>query len=159
MPIPIELRDLRERLQDVGMVVVEEPDHVTVRLPYFCSVRIHSVDGRLRFESFFGLVPRTRATMLKIFMFTGFTLAAFTRGMPYALAIAMVGIMAGVYDIIRVIVTEGVVTRASVVYSDLLRERSAAPPSLTGQSMHALGAATPQPTIHDTRDLRVRHER
>ena len=47
MPLLAELVELRQRLQEIGMVVVEEPDHLNVRLPYFCSVRIYLTDGCL----------------------------------------------------------------------------------------------------------------
>lgn len=102
------------------MVVVEEPDHLNVRLPYFCSVRIHLADGCLRFEPFFGVVPRTRSTMAKLFVFTTFTAAAFKAGMPYALGVGIIGIMMGIYDVIRTIATENVISRASSVYTQLL---------------------------------------
>src|SRR3954471_18217902 len=114
MPLDPELVELRHRLQEMGMVVVEEPDRLTVRLPYFCSVRIKLVDGCLRFDPFFGLVPRTRSTMVKLLIYMGFTVAAFKAGVPYALAVGIVGIMLGIYDIIRTIATESVITRAGI---------------------------------------------
>lgn len=145
------------------MIVVEEPDHLTVRLPYFCSVRIYLVDGCLRFEPFFGLVPRTRSTMTKLVMFTGFTLVAFKGGVPWALGIAMIGIMSSIYDVIRLSVTENVISRASLIYAQLVYGAvgpgSAPAPSISSASTRALDSGS-TPTVHSpARDeLRVRRD-
>ena len=145
------------------MVVVEEPDHLTVRLPYFCSVRIYLVDGCLRFEPFFGLVPRTRSTIGKLFVFTSFTVAAFRAGVPYALGIAIVGIMIGIYDIIRTIATENVISRAGIVYTQLLHAER--PPQTFGaptapRALEPGAAASSTPPFSATRDtLHIRGDR
>lgn len=160
MAIPVELRQLRERLQDIGMVVVEEPEWLVVRLPYFCSVRIHFVEGHLRFEPHLGMLPRTRATMTKLLGFTFLTVAAMARGLPLQapIALATIGIMASIYDAIRVVVTEGVITRASAVYSGLVHGQTAN--ALPTQQTRAIGAPNPTnvppPTFTDAHSARLR---
>lgn len=145
------------------MVVVEEPDHLNVRLPYFCSVRIYLTDGCLRFEPFFGLVPRTRSTMGKLVVFTSFTAAAFRAGVPYALGVAVVGIMLGIYDIIRTIATENVITRAGAVYTQLLHGDRARPTIGESTATRELGPGSVPVTTPSTRAtpdaLRIRRDR
>ncbi len=145
------------------MVVVEEPDHLNVRLPYFCSVRIHLVDGCLRFEAFFGLVPRTRSTIGKLGVFTAVTVAAFRAGVPYALGIAVVGIMLGIYDIIRTIATENVITRAGAVYTQLLHGDGSRPTFGESTAMRELGPGSMPFTAPSTRatpdEPRIRRDR
>jgi hypothetical protein len=125
MPISVELVELRARLEEVGMVVVQEPDYLTVRLPYFCSVRIHSDQRRLRFEPYVGMVPRTRATIFKLALLSAVTLTAARIAGPLALGIIGVAILVSLYDIVRVTITENVITRASLVYAQMPRAERA----------------------------------
>lgn len=162
MPPNPELVELRHRLREIGMVVVEERDHLTVRLPYACSVRIYLVDGCLRFEPFFGLVPRTRSTLGKFFIFTSFTVAAFRAGVPHALVVAFVGIMMGIYDVVRTIATENVISRTGIVYAQLLHGERSRPTFPESSATRALApgsmpASASPPTA--TRDeLRMRRD-
>ena len=138
------------------MVVVEEPDHLTVRLPYFCSVHIYLVDGCLRFEPYFGFVPRTRSTVGKLFVFTSFTVAAFKAGVPYALGVAIIGIMLGIYDVIRTIATENVISRTAMVYAQLLHgERPSTPTRVLERGSMPM-SVSPAPTTRD--ELRIRRD-
>lgn len=139
MTIPVELFELRSRLEEVGMVVVEEPNHLTIRLPYFCSVRVYLENGRLRFDPYFGLMARTRSTLIKVI---GVGFAAVLSGIyggPYTIPIIAFGLMAGFYDVIRVIVTENVISRAGAIYSQFLH----APRSDAGGAS-TLGAVRPR---------------
>jgi hypothetical protein len=101
------------------MVVVEEPSYLTVRLPYLCSVRIIFVDGRLRFEPYLGLRPRTQATLLKMGGLGALALVSIRVGAPYAFGVALAALMAGIYDVFRLTITENVITRASLIYAQL----------------------------------------
>jgi hypothetical protein len=161
-PVP-ELIELRHRLEEIGMVVVEEPDHLNVRLPYFCSVRIYLVDGCLRFEPFFGFIPRTRSTMGKLFVFTSFTAAAFRAGVPYALGVGIIGIMLGIYDVIRTIATENVISRAGIVFTQLRHGERSRPTFSASTATRALESGSmpsstpPAPATRD--ELRIRSDR
>lgn len=93
------------------MVVVEEPDHLNVRLPFFCSVRVYADGGRLRFESYFGIVSRVRSTTLKLGGITMAAIIAARYGATSAGIAAFVAVIAGIYDSIRWQVTEHAITR------------------------------------------------
>ena len=163
MTLPPQLVELRGRMREIGMVVVEEPDHLNVRLPYFCSVRVYLIDGCLRFEAFFGLVPRTRSTMGKLGAFTGFTVAALRAGVPYALGVGIIGVMLGIYDVIRTIATENVITRVGIVYAQLLDGERPQPTFRESTAPIALGpgsmASSTSPTLGMHDELRVRPDR
>ena len=97
------------------MVVVEEPDHLNVRLPFFCSVRVYSDSGRLRFESYFGIVSRVRSTTLKLGGVTVLAIAAARYGATSAGIAAFVAVIAGIYDSIRWQLTEHAITRIATL--------------------------------------------
>lgn len=115
MPVPIELIELRARLETAGMVVVQEPDHITVRLPFFCSVHVHFEDGRLRTEAFFGVVPRVRSTMFRLGAATLLTLGLARAGLAYFAGMAVFTVMVGIYDVIRWTLTEQTITRIQLL--------------------------------------------
>lgn len=106
-----ELLDLRARLESAGMVVVQDPDHLTVRLPYFCSVRVYFVDGHLKFDPYFGMVPRVRATAIKGAAMFGLSVSVMKLGTSYLVGMLVLLILAGVYDIVRWLITEQTITR------------------------------------------------
>jgi len=97
------------------MIVVEEPDHLNVRLPFFCSVRVYSDADRLRFESYFGVLSRVRSTSMKLGGLTVLAIASARYGIVYAGAVALLGVIAGVYDSIRWQVTEHAITRVTMI--------------------------------------------
>jgi len=115
MPIPAQLVDLRPRLEAVGMIVVEEPDHLNVRLPFFCSVRVYSDGDRLRFESYFGVAARVKSTVLKLGATTALAIASARFGVGYAGIVGLLAIIAGIYDSIRWQLTEHAVTRITTI--------------------------------------------
>jgi hypothetical protein len=117
MPLPTQLIDLRLRLESVGMIIVEEPDHLNVRLPFFCSVRVYSDGDHLRFESYFGVVGRVKSTVLKLGATTVLAFASAHYGIGYAGALALLAVVAGIYDSIRWQVTEHAITRISTIAS------------------------------------------
>ncbi len=115
MPIPAQLVELRSRLEAAGMIVVEEPDHLAARLPFFCSVRVYSDGDRLRFDSFFGVMARVRSTTLKLGGLTMLALASSHYGVGYAGIVALLAIIAGIYDSIRWQITEHAITRITTL--------------------------------------------
>jgi len=115
MPIPAQLIELRSRLESAGMVVVEEPDHLNVRLPFFCSVRVYPDGERLRFDSFFGVLSRVRSTTLKLGGTTVLAAASAQYGLGYAGLAALAAVVAGIYDSIRWQITEHAITRITTV--------------------------------------------
>ncbi len=153
MPISPELLELRGRLEEVGMVVVEEPNHLTVRLPYFCSVRVFYDNGRLRFAPFLGMLPRTRATLTKLGLFGAVGLASIRVGTPYTVGIVIIAMMFGIYDVFRVTITEHVITRASMIYSQMRRGSS---DSATRARELSGGDNTPRPVLTSGDQMRDR---
>jgi hypothetical protein len=151
MPIPVELLELRGRLEEVGMVVVEEPEHLVVRLPYLCSVRIFADNGRLRFAPYLGLQPRTRATLIKLVGFGAVALLSTRLGESYAVGALVAGVLFGVYDIFRVMLTENVITRASLIYSQMRHGAASVGAAAIGaQRASALNAGNAAPRPSDS---------
>lgn len=112
-----DLVELRARLEDAGVVVVQEPDYLTIRLPFFCSVRVKSNEGRLHLEGFFGLYGRVRSTTLKLIGMAAVAFVAARYGMPYMASMAVLSLMVGFYETIRWILTEHAITRVSTIRS------------------------------------------
>jgi hypothetical protein len=127
MSIPVELVELRWRLESAGVVVVEEPDHLTIRLPFFCSVRVYSDEGRLRVESFFGLVARTRATVMKFGAMALFAAAAIRFGTTYSIGVAIIAVLVAAYEGIRWLITEQATSKAQLIWALSHPERSEGP--------------------------------
>ena len=137
MPIPAQLVDLRARLEAAGMIVVEEPDHLNVRLPFFCSVRVYSDGERLRFESYFGVATRVKSTTLKLGATTVLAVASARVGLGYAGIVALLAVIAGIYDSIRWQLTEHAVTRITTLSALASMEMSSIRRA-TGQSANQL---------------------
>jgi hypothetical protein len=137
MSIPAQLVDLRPRLEAAGMIVVEEPDHLNVRLPFFCSVRVYSDGERLRFESYFGVATRVKSTTLKLGATTVLAVASARLGVGYAGIVALLAIIAGIYDSIRWQLTEHAVTRITTISALAALETSPAR-RVTGQTASQL---------------------
>lgn len=123
-----ELIELRARLESAGMIVVQDPDHLTVRLPFFCSVRVYFVGGRLRFDPYFGMVPRVRATAIKFAALGGMAVSVMKLGTNYVVGMSVLLILAGVYDLVRWLITEQTITRT--VLLDAMTGRPSAPATL-----------------------------
>jgi hypothetical protein len=119
MSIDPALVDLRARLESGGMIVVQEPEYLSVRLPYFCSVQIRCERGRLRCDPFFGVVPRTRATLLKLIGTTSVAVSTvLTMGLaPLPVALGFLVVASAAYDVIRTILTENVITRVQTIWA------------------------------------------
>jgi hypothetical protein len=115
MPLSAQLVELRPRLQAAGMIVVEEPDYLSVRLPFFCSVRVYSDGDHLRFEGYFGIVGRVRSTTMKFGGISALAVASTHFGIGYAGVVGLLAVMSGIFDSIRWQVTEHAITRISMI--------------------------------------------
>ena len=113
------LLELRARLEDIGLVVVPNPDYLSVRLPYLCSVQIRYDGGRLACNAFFGVVPRTRATMIKLLGTSALAVTALSvSGLtPVSVMLGFLVAASGTYDVIRTTVTESVITKVQLLWS------------------------------------------
>lgn len=157
MPIPAQLVELRSRLEAAGMIVVEEPDHLNVRLPFFCSVRVYSDGERLRFDSFFGVMSRVRSTTLKLGGITVLAILASRYGVTYAGLAAFLAIIAGIYDSIRWQVTEHAITRITTLAAFGAFDSSSSRMVGTGTSQvlrSGANAAAPAPDRISVRERR-----
>ena len=115
-----EIAALRADLEHVGIVVAPHRDHLCVRLPLFASVRVRvDEQGRLDCEPMFGPLPRTRALLLgtTVLMTAAGGLLFFTGASPVALATAFVGIMSGLVNVCRFILTENCITRVQLLWA------------------------------------------
>lgn len=158
MPIPAQLVELRSRLEAAGMIVVEEPDRLTIRLPFFCSVRVYSDGQRLRFESYFGIAARDRSTMLKLFGLGLLSVASVKFGFQYAGLTAFLAIIAGIYDSIRWQLTEHAITRVSMI-ATLANLQTDAPHLIaTGTSQLLRSGANPSAVPADRVHVRERRD-
>src|SRR6476620_3610559 len=101
MPLPLELVQLRMRLQDIGVVVVEEPDHLTIRLPFFCSVQVRLVDGRLKLDAYYTLLPRMKATIIRFIVLGALCTGSIRIPAPFSLGLASLAVLAGMLEVIR----------------------------------------------------------
>jgi hypothetical protein len=132
-----ELVDLQRRLDRTGVVAVEHPDHLCVRLPLLCSVRVRYDGARLTTEPRRGAVERTRATALKLgggAVAFGALLVTVGVDAPTLAAGFFVG-LAAAYDVLRYVLTESAVTRVQALWA----ARQAGPESAEA----AAGAALP----------------
>ena len=148
MPISAQLADLRARLEAAGMIVVEEPEHLNVRLPFFCSVRVYADAERLRFDSYFGVAGRVKSTVMKLGGLTVLALALARYGVAYAGVVALLVLVAGIYDSIRWQITEHAITRISMIAA-LAAAEASSPRQVAGygtsQILRAADSATATP--------------
>lgn len=118
MPLHPELVELQHRLQRLGVVAVEHSDHVCVRLPLLCSVRVRYDGARLTCEPRFGALGRTSATSVKLNGgAVGVATLLGTAGItPLTLAAGFLVGLAAAYDVIRYVLTESTVTRVMTLW-------------------------------------------
>ena len=138
-----ELVALRARLDAVGVVVVQEPEYLTIRLPFFCSVRVTFVDGRLRFEGFFGPASRVKSSTIRLTIIALIAASLAKFGPAYAGTMAVIAVLAAIYDVLRWMITEQAITRATIV---------AATQPLPGVTPGSLGEGNPSSVAPRTLD-------
>ncbi|HEY4303119.1 MAG TPA: hypothetical protein VGM82_01525 [Gemmatimonadaceae bacterium] len=159
MPISAHLVQLRLRLEATGMVVVEEPDYLTIRLPFLCSVRVYFDGERLRFDSYFGILARVKSTALKMGGMTLLAIAAPRYGLAYAGVVALLALVAGIYDSIRWQITEHAITRVSMINALAATIDSAGQPLLgygsgpiAGTTRNSISTADDRVAVRERRD-------
>jgi hypothetical protein len=113
------LAELRTELEYLGLVVVCHGDYICVRLPLVASVRIHLHDGRLRLEPRFG--PWARGTSLVVtptIGMIGLGTVASSAGLGAPTIVAgIAAIFLVLYDVCRLVLTEGCMTRLQLLWS------------------------------------------
>ena len=140
------------------MIVVEEPDHLNVRLPFFCSVRVYSDGERLRFESYFGVATRVKSTTLKLGATTALAVASARVGLGYAGIVALLAVIAGIYDSIRWQLTEHAVTRITTISAFAAMEMASARRVAGMPSQVLRSGEMPQTTPADRLYVRERRD-
>lgn len=144
MPLHPDLVELQHRLHRLGVVAVEHADHVCVRLPLLSSVRVRYDGERLTCEPRFGALGRTAATVVAIGggglgAATFLALAGIT---PATLAGGFLVGLAGIYEVMRYVLTESAVTRVQTVWE--ARPASGATPARVAHGgPRELGAPSP----------------
>ena len=148
MSLHPELADLQHRLDRLGVVAVEHPDHLCVRLPLLCSVRVRYDGARMTCEPRFGALERTRATAVTIGggALGAATFLAFAGLTPATVAAGFLVGLAGAYDVMRYVLTESTVTRVQTLWAARhagVAAAPAAPERLGARSVRELGVPTP----------------
>ena len=108
----------QRRLEAVGVVATPHGDHLCVRLPLLCAVRVRYDGARLTCEPRFATTSRNRATTV-----TGGGLGAAAAAFALLPAAAPLGLAAGAlgalvvgYDLLGYVVTESAITRISLLW-------------------------------------------
>jgi hypothetical protein len=135
-----ELLRFGRELETVGMVAAVHADHLCVRLPLLASVRVRYDGARLSLEPRFGAVSRTTAAVSTFgsvsALIVGMTVAGIA--VPALVAVASLGALAGIYDLMRFVVTEGAITRVTTLWSS--------PSAPASRDMLTSGPAAPMAT-------------
>jgi hypothetical protein len=129
-----ELLAFHGRLEAAGLVAARHADHLCVRLALLCSVRVRYDGERLTYEHRFGGVTRAVATASTFGIATAAVagLALTGAALPVILTAGSLGVLAVVYDAMRYIVTEGAVTRATLLWQSFHSSGAAPTPALPG---------------------------
>ena len=112
------LLELRTEIERQGSVVVCHGDYICVRLPLFASIRIRLNGSQLHFEPRFG--PLSRGTSLVLTpVVAALAVIAVSAAAPLAttIAAACAGALTGLYDLQRLVMTEGAMTRLQLLWS------------------------------------------
>ncbi len=150
------LLELRTELERQGSVVVCHGDYICVRLPLVASVRIRLNGGQLHFEPRFGPFGRgTSLVVTPIVAVLAVTLAATTAPLAPVIMTAFASTVMVLYDIQRLIMTEGAMTRLQLLWSTRQPPKDVAAPaakasgSLSAPRLPAL--AEPAPALGSER--------
>ena len=112
------LAEFRTELERLGFVVVCHGDYICVRLPLVASVRIHLNGGQLHFEPRFGTL--SRGTSLVVTPITALLVVAgiaTVASIPATILAAFVGALTVLYEVSRVVMTEGAMTRLQLLWT------------------------------------------
>lgn len=147
------LAEFQTELERQGFVVVGHGDYICVRLPLVASVRVHLNAGHLHFEPRFGTLSRGASlvvTPITALLVVGGVAAV--ASIPAAILAAFVGALTVLYEVSRVVMTEGTMTRLQILWTtrppprDALEGADATPPIVASRPAAAAlagGAAGP----------------
>lgn len=112
------LVEFQTELERLGFVVVCHGDYICVRLPLIASVRIHLNAGHLHFEPRFGTFSRgTSLVVTPTLALLAVAGVAAVASVPVTILAAFGGILTVLYDVSRVVMTEGAMTRLQLLWT------------------------------------------
>jgi len=112
------LLELGTELERQGSVVVNHGDYICIRLPFFASVRIRLNEGHLHFEPRFGPLGRgTSLVLTPIVVVMALAFVSAAAPLVTTVVSAFAATLAVLYDIARLIMTEGAMTRVQLLWS------------------------------------------
>jgi hypothetical protein len=114
-----ELLRFGKRLEALGFVTAVHADHLCVRLPLLASVRVRYDGERLSLEPRFGAVSRNTAIITTVASVSALLVGMTITGIavPALVAVAGLSSLAAAYDVMRFIVTDGAVTRVTMLWA------------------------------------------
>jgi hypothetical protein len=140
------LAEFQTELERLGFVVVCHGDYICVRLPLVASVRVHLNGGQLHFEPRFGPLSRGSSLvvtpMLALLAVAGVVAVA---SLPVMILAAFAGSLTVLYDIARLVLTEGAMTRLQLLWSTRPPPRDIAEAPARGSVMPGRGGAPALP--------------
>ena len=146
------LAEFQTELERQGFVVVCHGDYICVRLPLVASVRIHLNAGHLHFEPRFGTLSRGMSLVVTpitaLLVVAGVAAVA---SIPATILAAFVGALTVLYEVSRVVMTEGTMTRLQLLWTtrppprDALEAADAKAPLLARPAAVALAAGEAVP--------------
>jgi hypothetical protein len=134
MALHAELSEFQRRLESSGAVVAAHADHLCVRLPMLISLRVRYDGERLSFDLRYGIVSRAVATTGVLVAANAVIVGAVVTGaaLPVVVAVSAIGVLAGVYETMRYVVTESAISRVALLWGT--RPGASAPAQLAGGS-------------------------
>ena len=121
MPLHPALLALQRRLQQIGTVAVDNPDHLEIRLPLFCTVRVSYDGNRMRLEPYFGATKRGNSTMITTALVAvGIPAIFLTAGAtPFTFSLAFLALGSRIYEVTRYVLTEATITRVQLLAASI----------------------------------------
>ena len=158
------LAEFRTELERLGFVVVCHGDYICIRLPLVASVRVRLDGAQLHFEPRFGMFSRgTSLVITPTVALLAVAGVASVASVPAAIVAATAGTFTVLYDLARLVMTEGAMTRLQLLWTTKPPPRvglaagapAALPPSERASSVLPPGdaaTADPVPGIARTGD-------
>jgi len=113
---------LADSLRRHGYTVVPNGGEIEMRITFLIRIRVSVRDGALHCTTYFGLVERSRTALLTTALMGVVTMALLFSGgiTPIALSVGFLGVMAGIYECLRFIVSEGALTQIHQRWSEVI---------------------------------------
>jgi len=130
------LSEFRAELERLGFVVVCHGDYICIRLPLVASVRVRLNGAQLHFEPRFGMFSRgTSLVITPTVAMLAVAGVASVASVPTAIVVATAGTFTVLYDLARLVMTEGAMTRLQLLWTTKPPPRdglvAGAPPTLS----------------------------